>query len=128
MTQRVAVCLEQYKIMYMTETILRNSTYQPLLCVGSMLKFSVLFVKKEKEKKLLLLHADGVTGQRSVTVTMGGMRGAVPQGASLLPSWLRGERGPGHGDSRLLALLTVSHSSNPWNRPRERIVRRLFDT
>lgn len=115
--------------MYMTETIIRNSTYQLLLCVGSMLKFSVLFVKKrKKEKKLLLLHTDGVTGQRSVTVTMGGMRGAVPQGASLLPSGLSGERGPGHGDSRLLALLTVSHSSNPWNRPRERIVRRLFDT
>lgn len=49
MTQRVAVCLEQYKIMYMTETIIRNSAYQPLLCVGSMLKFSVLFVKKKKK-------------------------------------------------------------------------------
>lgn len=88
MTQRVAVCLEQYKIMYVTETVLRNNTYQPLLCVESMLKFSVLFV--QKKNRLLLLHADGVTGQRSVTVTTGSVRGAALPGASLLHSRVRG--------------------------------------
>lgn len=107
----MAVCLEQYKITYMTETVVRNNTHQPLLCVESIMKSSVFFV--QKKTRLLLLHADGVTGQRSVTATTGSMRGAVLQGASLLHSRVMGERGPGHRDSHLLALLTVSHLSNP---------------
>lgn len=95
MTQCVAVCLEQYKIMYVT-----NSFKKQFLLAFTM---------------LVLLQADGISEQRSVTVMMGSMRSAVMQGASLLRSGLMGERGPGHGDLRLLAsaLLTGSHSSNP---------------
>lgn len=95
MTQCVAVCLEQYKIMYVT-----NSFKKQFLPAFTM---------------LVLLQADGISEQRSVTVMMGSMRSAVMQGASLLRSGLMGERGPGHGDLCLLAsaLLTGSHSSNP---------------
>lgn len=91
----MAVCLEQYKIMYVTESFKKQ--FLPAFTM------------------LVLLQADGISEQRSVTVTMGSMRNAVMQGASLLHSGLAGERGPGHGDSSLLApaLLMGSHSSNP---------------
>ena len=104
----MAVCLEQYKITYMTETVVRNNTHQPLLCVESMLKSSVFFVQKKNQAAAAPCRwcyraavSDGHDGQH------------VLQGASLLHSRVMGERGPGHRDSHLLALLTVSHLSNP---------------
>ena len=39
---------------------------------------------------LVLLQADGISEQRSVTVTMGSVRNAVMQGALLLRSGLAG--------------------------------------
>lgn len=64
------MCLEQYKIMYVTESFKKQ--FLPAFTM------------------LVLLQADGISEQRSVTVTMGSVRNAVMQGALLLRSGLAG--------------------------------------